>query len=73
MCFARLSSAHDGDYWRLLIPGQYQVTACALPLYGCETKSVTVSNQPYSTAKTVDFYLPFEVCSFTLVDSSLSN
>jgi carboxypeptidase E len=55
-----VTSAHDGDYWRLLIPGNYEVRACALPAYGCVTKSVTVVNQPLSLAKTVDFYLSFE-------------
>jgi len=53
-----VTSAHDGDYWRLLIPGDYQVQACALPLYSCVTKTVTVENQPFSMAKTLDFYLP---------------
>lgn len=35
-------SAHDGDYWRLLIPGQYSVSVSA-PGYISATKSITVS------------------------------
>lgn len=50
--------AHDGDYWRLLIPGHYEVTACAAPEYDCVSKEVTVENPVHSEAKEVSFTLP---------------
>lgn len=53
-----VTSAHDGDYWRLLIPGEYRVTACGLPNFGCVSKSVTVVNEPHTLAQIVDFKLP---------------
>lgn len=53
-----VTSAHDGDYWRLLISGEYRVSACALPKYGCVTKSVTVENRPHTLAQIVNFKLP---------------
>ena len=52
------TTAHDGDYWRLLIDGQYKVTACAPPSYGCTSQSVTVTNVPFTEAERVDFTLP---------------
>lgn len=51
--------AHDGDYWRLLTPGEYKITACAPPRYGCATHQVEVDNPAFSEAKIVDFTLPF--------------
>ena len=53
-----IPAAHGGDYWRLLINGQYNVTACAPPKYGCASVDVTVTNVPYTEAKRVDFKLP---------------
>lgn len=37
-----ITSAQDGDYWRLLVPGKYLITVSA-PGYISETKSVVVS------------------------------
>ena len=37
-----ITSAHDGDYWRLVVPGKYLITVSA-PSYISETKSVVVS------------------------------
>lgn len=51
-------TAHEGDYWRLLIPGTYTVTACADGPYDCVSKSVVVENHPRTVAQTVNFRLP---------------
>nr|XP_045582871.1 carboxypeptidase E-like [Procambarus clarkii] len=51
-----VTSVHDGDYWRLLVPGEYEITATAdgyLPL----THVVTVTNPPHREAITRDFDL----------------
>ncbi|KAB7504589.1 Carboxypeptidase E [Armadillidium nasatum] len=51
-----ITSAHEGDYWRLLTPGDYEVTATAegyMPL----THSISVENPPHTKAKELDFYL----------------
>lgn len=54
-----ITSAHDGDYWRLLVDGDYEVTVCALPQYGCVEKTLTVENQKHAMAMKVDFQLPY--------------
>lgn len=49
-------AVHDGEYWRLLVPGEYEVTAAAeghLPL----THSVTIVNKPHTEALRRDFDL----------------
>jgi len=52
-------TAHEGDYWRLLIPGRYTVTACADDeQYDCVSKRVVVESHPHNVAQTVDFTLP---------------
>ena len=48
-----ISSAIDGDYWRLVVPGKYLVTVSA-PGYISETKSVVV---PSGLATELDFVL----------------
>lgn len=53
-----VTSAHDGDYWRLLVAGRYEVTVCAGPKYVCVSKVVTVDNPEHSEAKIVSFVLP---------------
>lgn len=51
-------TAHDGDYWRLLVAGRYNVTACAPPQYGCVSHTVEVTNPAYEEAQVLDFVLP---------------
>jgi hypothetical protein len=53
-----ITSAHDGDYWRLLVPGQYDVIVCAPPRYDCAHKAVVVTNPAHNEAQKVDFVLP---------------
>lgn len=50
--------AHEGDYWRLLVPGRYTVTACADEQYDCVSKAVVVESRPHTVAQIVDFTLP---------------
>jgi len=65
-----LLTAHAGDYWRLVVPGRYTVTACADGQYVCVSKSVVVVNHPHTVAQIVDFTLPLagrgQVSSFAL-------
>ncbi|XP_019619990.1 PREDICTED: carboxypeptidase E-like [Branchiostoma belcheri] len=49
-----ITSAHEGDYWRLLVPGEHQVTASA-PGYKSQTKKCIVLEK--SPATTCDFEL----------------
>lgn len=51
-----VTSVHGGDYYRLLTPGQYEVTAFQsgfLP----DTKVVNVENRPFQEAARIDFKL----------------
>ncbi|XP_050687270.1 carboxypeptidase E-like [Eriocheir sinensis] len=51
-----VTSVRGGEYWRLLVPGDYEVTAAAeghLPL----THSITVTNTPHTQAIRRDFDL----------------
>lgn len=48
-----ITTAHDGDYWRLLTPGSYMITAAAKG-YQPQTQAVTVNN---GLATTLDFML----------------
>lgn len=45
---------HDGDYYRLLTPGKYKVTAYR-DGYLPHTKLVTVTNKPHTPAQRIDF------------------
>ncbi|XP_068211125.1 carboxypeptidase E-like [Palaemon carinicauda] len=51
-----VTSVHEGDYWRLLVPGEYEITASAegyMPL----THEVTVTNPEHTEAIRRDFDL----------------
>ena len=50
-------TAHDGDYWRLLTDGVYDVTASA-PGYESVTHRVEVVNNPMEGAVVQNFTLP---------------
>ena len=52
-------TVHDGDYWRLLVEGDYEVTACAEG-YDCVTKRVEVTNE------NIDLLEPAQRVPFTL-------
>ncbi|XP_063217316.1 carboxypeptidase E-like [Bacillus rossius redtenbacheri] len=51
-----VTSVHDGDYWRLLTPGEYVVTAYRDD-YRPESHRVTVVNNPHEEAARLDFEL----------------
>ncbi|XP_014670312.1 PREDICTED: carboxypeptidase E-like [Priapulus caudatus] len=51
-----VTSAHGGDYWRLLTPGRYEVTSVAAD-YTPETKVVEVTNPDHAEAVVIDFHL----------------
>lgn len=53
-----ITSVHDGDYWRLLVDGTYELTACALPQYSCVSKQVRVENRDHQEAQVINFVLP---------------
>ncbi|KAF5297477.1 hypothetical protein FQR65_LT10013 [Abscondita terminalis] len=58
-----ITSAYSGEYFRLLIPGQYKITAYKSG-YLPNTRLVIVVNEPYTTAQRVDFALkPITVVS----------
>ena len=49
-------SVHDGDYWRLLTPGEYEVTVVAEG-YEPETKLVEVDDNGHDEAPVLNFEL----------------
>ena len=51
-----ITSVHDGDYWRLLTPGEYQVMVTA-PGYETQTKLVEVSENGHNEAPMLNFEL----------------
>ncbi|KAB0802949.1 hypothetical protein PPYR_05135 [Photinus pyralis] len=51
-----ITSVYDGDYFRLLIPGQYKITAYKNG-YLPHTRLVTVLDTPFMVAQRVDFGL----------------
>lgn len=56
LCDEWFFAVHGGEYWRLLVPGDYEITAAAeghLPL----THSVTITNKPHTEAPRRDFDL----------------
>lgn len=62
-----ITSVHDGDYYRLLTPGTYKVTAYKEG-YIPHSKLVTVKNTPYTQAQRVDFPLkPLPIRQFLAI------
>lgn len=51
-----VTSVHDGDYWRLLTPGQYVITAYR-DGYHPLSHRVNVYDRPHQEAQRVDFHL----------------
>jgi carboxypeptidase E len=51
-----ITSVHDGDYWRLLTPGEYEITAIKAG-YEPETKLVEVTENGHHTAPVLNFEL----------------
>lgn len=56
-CNFNVFSVHGGDYFRLLTPGEYEITAYQEG-YIPKTQQVTVTNPAYEEAQRVDFDLP---------------
>ena len=52
----RYLAVHDGDYWRLLTPGHYIITAYR-DGYHPLSHRVTVYERPHEEAQRVDFHL----------------
>lgn len=48
---------HGGDYWRLLTPGEYEVTVSA-DGYEPVVQQVVITHTPETEAQHLDFYLP---------------
>lgn len=60
--FITFHTAHDGDYWRLLVPGTYTVRIVKEG-YQPQEKSVVVENPEHTEAKRLDFSLQPEKTS----------
>ncbi|ELU13575.1 hypothetical protein CAPTEDRAFT_229247 [Capitella teleta] len=67
-----VTSAHGGDYWRLLPPGTYEITACAGAQFECVTQEVQVDNPAFSEAKVLDFTLPAVRTKDAVAENQLS-
>ncbi|XP_018580185.1 carboxypeptidase E isoform X2 [Anoplophora glabripennis] len=73
-----ITSVHDGDYFRLLTPGNYKVTAYR-DGYLPHTRLVTVVNRPYSEAQRVDFSLkpigvsPYRIQTDNYINSKIDD
>ncbi|KRZ17759.1 Carboxypeptidase E [Trichinella zimbabwensis] len=66
-----VKSAVDGDYWRLLTPGTYNITVLAEG-YLSNTKTVKVINRKHTEAVRLDFHLtPVEYGEQRIQDSDL--
>ncbi|KRY01998.1 Carboxypeptidase E [Trichinella pseudospiralis] len=66
-----VKSAVDGDYWRLLTPGTYNITVLAEG-YLSNTKTVKVINRKHTEAVRLDFQLtPVEYSEQRIQDSDL--
>lgn len=50
-------AVHGGDYWRLLTPGEYELTVSA-DGYEPVVQQVVVTHTPETEAQHLDFYLP---------------
>jgi len=48
--------AENGEYWRLLVPGRYNVTAVT-PGYQPQSKEVSVADSGHNEAQRLDFSL----------------
>ncbi|XP_044262132.1 carboxypeptidase E-like [Tribolium madens] len=65
-----VTSVHDGDYFRLLTPGQYKITAYK-DGYLPHSRLVTVTNIPHSPAQRVDFGLkPISVPPYVRIQAN---
>ncbi|XP_023223015.1 carboxypeptidase E-like [Centruroides sculpturatus] len=51
-----VTTVTNGEYWRLLTPGKYEITALT-PGYKADTKTVIVTNPPHQEAIRLDFTL----------------